>query len=156
MVEPEGLTFHIKEAIEVAGASRIGHGMDIAHETHPLAIMKKMREKDIAVEVNLSSNDFILGIKGAAHPVTLFRKYGVPYVLSTDDAGVSRNNLSGEYVLYAARYQPDYAEVKKLSYDSIRYSFLADADKQRLLKALGVKFSKFEAEIAASQSKAGR
>jgi adenosine deaminase/adenosine deaminase CECR1 len=77
-------------------------------------------------------------------------------VLSTDDAGVSRNNLSGEYVLYAARYQPDYAEVKKLSYDSIRYSFLADADKQRLVKALGVKFSKFEAEIAASQSKAGR
>jgi adenosine deaminase/adenosine deaminase CECR1 len=152
MVEPEGLTFHIKEAIDVAGASRIGHGMDIAHETDALAIMKKMRDKGIAVEVNLSSNDFILGIKGAAHPVTLFRKYGVPYVLSTDDAGVSRNNLSGEYVLYAARYQPDYAEVKKLSYDSIRYSFLADADKQRLLKALGAKFGKFEAEIAASES----
>jgi adenosine deaminase/adenosine deaminase CECR1 len=152
MVEPEGLTFHIKEAIDVAGASRIGHGMDIAHETDPLAIMKKMREKGIAVEVNLSSNDFILGIKGAAHPVTLFRKYGVPYVLSTDDAGVSRNNLSGEYVLYAARYQPDYAEVKKLSYDSIRYSFLADADKQRLLKALDGKFARFEADIAASES----
>jgi len=156
MVEPEGLTFHIKDAIDVAGASRIGHGMDIAHETDPLAIMKKMREKDIAVEVNLSSNDFILGIKGAAHPVTLYRKYGVPYVLATDDAGVSRNNLSGEYVLYAARYQPDYAEVKKLSYDSIRYSFLADADKQRLLKALGAKFSKFEADIAAAQGKAVR
>jgi hypothetical protein len=156
MVEPEGLTFHIKDAIDVAGASRIGHGMDIAHESNPLAIMKKMREKGIAVEVNLSSNDFILGIKGAAHPVTLFRKYGVPYVLSTDDAGVSRNNLSGEYVLYAARYQPDYAEVKKLSYDSIRYSFLADADKQRLLKALDGKFSKFEAEIAASQKQAAR
>jgi adenosine deaminase/adenosine deaminase CECR1 len=152
MVEPEGLTFHIREAIDIAGASRIGHGMDIAHETNPLAIMKKMREQGIAVEVNLSSNDFILGIKGAAHPVTLFRKYGVPYVLSTDDAGVSRNNLSGEYVLYAARYQPDYAEVKKLSYDSIRYSFLADADKQRLLKGLDAKFSKFEAEIAASDS----
>ncbi|MYM65817.1 adenosine deaminase [Pseudoduganella sp. FT55W] len=156
MVEPEGLTFHIKDAIDVAGASRIGHGMDIAHESNPLAIMKKMRDAKIAVEVNLSSNDFILGIKEQAHPVTLFRKYGVPYVLSTDDAGVSRNNLSGEYVLYAARYQPDYAEVKKLSYDSIRYSFLADADKQRLLKALDGKFAKFEAEIAGAQSKAGR
>jgi adenosine deaminase/adenosine deaminase CECR1 len=151
MVEPEGLTFHIKDAIDVAGASRIGHGMDIAHESNPLAIMKKMRDAKIAVEVNLSSNDFILGIKEQAHPVTLFRKYGVPYVLSTDDAGVSRNNLSGEYVLYAARYQPDYAEVKKLSYDSIRYSFLADADKQRLLKALDGKFTKFEAEIAGAK-----
>jgi adenosine deaminase/adenosine deaminase CECR1 len=156
MVQPEGLTFHIRDAIDVAGASRIGHGMDIAHETNPLAIMKKMRDRQIPVEVNLSSNDFILGVKGAAHPVTLYRKYGVPFVLSTDDAGVSRNNLSGEYVLYAARYQPTYAEVKKLSYDSIRYSFLADADKQRLLKGLDGKFNKFEAEIAASQSKAAR
>lgn len=156
MVPPEGLTFHIKDAIEVAGASRIGHGMDIAHESNPLAIMKEMHDKKIAVEVNLSSNDFILGIKDQAHPVTLYRKYGVPYVLSTDDAGVSRNNLSGEYVLYAARYQPDYAEVKKLSYDSIRYSFLADADKQRLLKALDGKFAKFEAEIAGSDAKAKR
>jgi hypothetical protein len=156
MVPPEGLTFHIKDAIDVAGASRIGHGMDIAHESNPLAIMKKMRDQQIAVEVNLSSNDFILGVKGAAHPVTLYRKYGVPYVLSTDDAGVSRNNLSGEYVLYAARYQPDYAEVKKLSYDSIRYSFLADADKQRLSKDLTAKFAKFEADIAASETTKAR
>jgi adenosine deaminase/adenosine deaminase CECR1 len=95
MVQPEGLTFHIKDAIDVAGANRIGHGMDIAHESNPLAIMKKMRDAKIAVEVNLSSNDFILGIKEQAHPVTLYRKYGVPFVLSTDDAGVSRNNLSG-------------------------------------------------------------
>jgi adenosine deaminase/adenosine deaminase CECR1 len=156
MVPPEGLTFHIKDAIDVAGANRIGHGMDIAHESNPLAIMKKMRDAKIAVEVNLSSNDFILGIKEQAHPVTLYRKYGVPFVLSTDDAGVSRNNLSGEYVLYAARYQPDYAEVKKLSYDSIRYSFLADADKQRLLKSLDTKFAKFEAEIAGAAAGAKR
>ncbi|MBA5607236.1 adenosine deaminase [Duganella sp. FT3S] len=153
MVPPEGLTFHIQDAVEVAGASRIGHGMDIAHETNPLAIMKTMHDKGIAVEVNLSSNDFILGIKGAAHPVTLYRKYGVPFVLATDDAGVSRNNLSGEYVLYAARYRPDYAEVKKLSYDSLRYAFLAPADKQRLLKALDGRFARFEAAIAAAEPK---
>lgn len=156
VVPPEGLTFHIKDAIDVAGASRIGHGIDIAHETDSLAIMKKMHDKQIAVEVNLTSNQFILGVQGEAHPVTLYRKYGVPFVLSTDDAGVSRNNLSGEYVLYAARYKPGYAEVKKLSYDSIRYSFLADADKQRLLKALDGKFAKFEAAIAASQAGAAR
>jgi hypothetical protein len=53
--------------------------MDIAHETNPLGIMKKMREKGIAVEVNLSSNDFILGVQGRGpSAVTLFRKYGVP------------------------------------------------------------------------------
>jgi adenosine deaminase/adenosine deaminase CECR1 len=156
MVPPEGLTFHIRDAIDVAGASRIGHGMDIAHETDALAIMKKMHDQQIAVEVNLSSNDFILGIKGDAHPVTLYRKYGVPFVIATDDAGVSRNNLSGEYVLYASRYKPDYAEIKKLSYDSLRYSFLADSDKQRLIKALDGRFAQFEAEIAHAAAKPAR
>jgi hypothetical protein len=114
---------------------------------------EKMRDQKIAVEINLSSNDFILGVKDEAHPITLYRKYGVPFVISTDDAGVSRNNLSGEYVLFASRYKTDYAEVKKLSYDSLRYSFLANDDKQRLLKALDGKFAKFEAEIAAAGQK---
>ncbi len=149
-VPPEGLKFHIAEAIDIAGARRIGHGMDIAHERQPLAILKKMREKNIPVEVNLTSNEFILGVKGAAHPVNIYRKYGVPFVLSSDDTGVSRNTLSNEYVLFASRYKTSYAEVKKLSYDSIRYSFLADTDKQRLQKQLDARFAKFESDVATS------
>lgn len=149
-VPPEGLKFHIADAIDIAGAKRIGHGMDIAHESQPHAILKKMREKKIPVEVNLTSNEFILGVKGEAHPINIYRKYGVPFVLSSDDTGVSRNTLSNEYVLFASRYKTNYAEVKKLSYDSIRYAFLADDDKQRLLKQLDSRFSKFEAEVAAS------
>ncbi|KQV51182.1 MULTISPECIES: adenosine deaminase [unclassified Duganella] len=147
-VPPEGLKFHIAEAIDVAGAKRIGHGMDIAHESQPQAILKKMREKNVAVEVNLTSNEFILGVKGEAHPVNIYRKYGVPFILSSDDTGVSRNTLSNEYVLFASRYKTSYAEVKRLSYDSIRYAFLAEADKQRLTKQLDTRFAKFEADIA--------
>lgn len=154
MVPPEGMSFHIAEAVNVAGANRIGHGMDIAYETNALATMQKMRERGIPVEVNLTSNDYILGIKGQAHPITLYRKYGVPFVISTDDAGVSRNTLSNEYVLFASQYKTDYAEVKKLSYNSLRYSFLADADKQRLLKALDARFATFEAAIAAADQRA--
>ena len=150
MVPPEGLQSHIAEAVHTAGAARIGHGMDIAHERNALALMKTMREKGIPVEVNLTSNEFILGVKGEQHPVTLYRKYGVPFVLATDDAGVSRNNLANEYVLFASRYKTDYAEIKKLSYDSIRYSFLARQDKQRLLKALDARYAQFEADVAAS------
>ncbi|MEC5163932.1 MULTISPECIES: hypothetical protein [unclassified Janthinobacterium] len=150
MVPPEGLTFHINDAITVAGADRIGHGIDLAHETNALGIMKTMRERGIPVEINLTSNDFIAGVKNQAHPLTLYRKYGVPFVISTDDPGVARNNLSGEYVLFASRYKTDYAEVKKLSYNSLRYSFLAAGDKQRLIKALDGRFTQFEADIAAA------
>jgi len=148
-VPPEGLQFHIDQALNVAGANRIGHGIDLAHETHAPAIMKTMREKDIPVEINLTSNAFINGVKGEDHPVTLYRKYGVPYVISTDDAGVTRHSLSNEYMLFASRYKPGYAELKKASYNSIRYSFLAPADKARLSKQLDARFARFEAGIVA-------
>ena len=148
LVPPEGLTFHIRDAIEIAGANRIGHGIDLAHETDALGLLKEMHDRAIPVEINLTSNEFILGVKGPAHPVTLYRQYGVPFVISTDDAGVSRNNLSSEYVLYASRYKTDYAEVKKLSYNSLKYSFLSDSDKKRLMQQLDRRYTAFEAEVA--------
>jgi adenosine deaminase/adenosine deaminase CECR1 len=147
-VPPEGLKFHIDQALNVAGADRIGHGIDLAHEANAPAILRTMREKDIPVEINLTSNAFISGIQGENHPVTLYRKYGVPYVISTDDAGVTRHTLSQEYVLFASRYKPGYAEMKKTSYNSIRYAFLPAGDKARLTRQLDARFAAFEAEVA--------
>jgi adenosine deaminase len=148
-VPPEGLRFHIDQALVLAKANRIGHGIDLAHENNAAGIMKKMRADDIPVEINLTSNAFISGVQGANHPVTLYRKYGVPYVISTDDAGVTRHTLSQEYVLFASRYKPSYAEMKKASYNSLRYAFLPAADKQRLVRQLDARFARFEAGIAA-------
>jgi adenosine deaminase len=155
-VPPEGLQFHIDQALNVAGADRIGHGIDLAHESNVAGILKTMREKDIPVEINLTSNAFINGVQGADHPVTLYRKYGVPYVISTDDAGVTRHNLSGEYVLFASRYKPSYGEIKRVSYNSIRYAFLPPADKARLTQQLDARFAKFEAGIAELDKAAAR
>ncbi|MFP5391163.1 MAG: adenosine deaminase family protein [Gammaproteobacteria bacterium] len=148
-VPPEGLQFHIEQALNVAGAQRIGHGIDLAHETNAPAILKAMREKDVPVEINLTSNAFISGIAGQNHPLTLYRKYGVPYVIATDDAGVTRHNLSNEYVLFASRYQPTYAEVKRVSYNSLRYAFLPEAQKRRLTQQLDARYAAFESTVAA-------
>ena len=105
-----------------------------------------MRERRVVVEINLSSNAFILGVKNEAHPVQVYRQQGVPFVISTDDAGVSRNNLSGEYVLYASRYKPSYDALKETVFNSIRYSFLSEAEKTTELKALAQRFAVFEAK----------
>jgi adenosine deaminase/adenosine deaminase CECR1 len=122
--------------------------VDIAHESDAVELMALMKQRPVAVEVNLTSNDFILGVKGDAHPVLLYARHGVPFVLSTDDAGVSRNNLSGEYMLYASRYKPDYAELKQIAYNSVRYSFLPPQLKQQEMTRLDKRFAEFEARIA--------
>lgn len=155
MVPPEGLRSHIREAVLVAGAERIGHGVDIAYETEAQELLKIMKERAIAVEINLTSNAFILGVRDEAHPVRLYARFGVPLVISSDDTGVSRNDLSGEYLLYASRYRPSYDELKELVYNSIRFSFLTDAEKEEELTRLDRRFALFEAKIAALPPLAG-
>lgn len=149
-VPPEGLKFHIDEAVNIGMADRIGHGIDLAYEKNAMAILNKLKAADIPVEINLTSNEFISGVKGGNHPVTLYRRFGVPFVISTDDAGVTRHDLSHEYMLFASRYRPDYAEVKRLSYASIRYAFLPAAQRSRLSAQLDARFARFEAAIAAA------
>ena len=146
MVPPEGLQSHIREAVEVAGAERIGHGVDIVYERDAVGLLRTMRERRVVVEINLTSNAFILGVKNEAHPVQVYRQQGVPFVISTDDAGVSRNNLSGEYVLYASRYKPSYDALKETVFNSIRYSFLSEVEKTAELRALAQRFAAFEAK----------
>ncbi len=125
LVPPEGLRFHIREAIELGHAERIGHGVDIMYETGSDQLLKQMRAKRIAVEIALTSNDVILGVKGNDHPFPIYRKDGVPTVLVTDDAGVNRSHLTQEYQRAALTYGLTYSDVKQLVRNTLEYSFLA-------------------------------
>jgi adenosine deaminase len=127
MVPPEGLTFHIRLAVEQGEAERIGHGVDIMYEDHPYDLLKEMAAKHVMVEVNLTSNDVILNVKGEDHPFEIYRKYGVPVALSTDDEGVSRIDLTHEYVRAAVTYPLSYRDFKKMVRTSIEHSFLHGA-----------------------------
>jgi adenosine deaminase len=98
LVRPAILTFHIRESVMVARAERIGHGVDLMHETDPYELLKEMARRNVMVEICLSSNDLILGISGARHPLATYLEYGVPVALSTDDEGVARSKISLEYL----------------------------------------------------------
>jgi adenosine deaminase len=128
LVPPEGLRFHIREAVEVAHAERIGHGVDVMYERDPDKLLKSMTARHIMVEINLSSNDGILGIKGTDHPLPLYLKAHVPVALSTDDEGVSRIDLTNEYVRAALEYHLSYQELKTMARTGIEHSFLRGED----------------------------
>ncbi|TFG92193.1 MAG: adenosine deaminase [Syntrophobacterales bacterium] len=147
MVRPKDLTFHIQQARDIAQAQRIGHGVDLPYEQHCLELLKDLKE-NAAVEINLTSNEFIMGVEGNNHPYRIYSDYGVPLVIATDDSGVSRNNLANEYVLLASRYHPPYGRIKEYVYNSIQYSFLEPADKISLKSLLDKRFLTFETEMA--------
>lgn len=124
LVPPEGLCCHIRQAVEVAHAERIGHGVDVMQEDRPYDLLKEMAAKHVMVEINLTSNDVILGITGKDHPFPIYRRFGVPVALSTDDEGVSRIDLTHEYVRAVQTYGLNYADLKKMARTSIEHSFL--------------------------------
>ncbi|MDE1146922.1 MAG: adenosine deaminase [Azospirillaceae bacterium] len=124
LVPPEDLRDHIRLAVEVAGARRIGHGVDIGQEDDAQQLLRTMAERRVLVEINLTSNDVILGVKGRDHPLTTYRAFGVPLALSTDDQGVSRIDLTNEYVRAAETYHLGYAALKEMSRNGLTYAFL--------------------------------
>jgi adenosine deaminase len=127
LVPPEGLCCHIRMAIETAHSERIGHGVDVVHEDQPYDLLKEMAAKHVMVEISLTSNDVILGVTGKDHPFPIYRKFHVPVALSTDDEGVSRINLTHEYVRAAQTYGLSYADLKQLVRTGLEHAFLLGA-----------------------------
>src|SRR6202007_3070515 len=127
LVPPEGLCCHIRLAVEQGHAERIGHGVDVMYEERPYELLKEMAAKRVMVEIALTSNDVILGISGKNHPFPIYRKFGVPVALSTDDEGVSRIDITHEYVRAVETYGLRYSDLKQMARTSLEHSFLPGA-----------------------------
>ena len=127
LVPPENLLFHIREAVQVAGARRIGHGADLAYERDAQGLLQLMARKQVAVEINLSSNDVILGLSGKRHPLRTFLRAGVPIVLSTDDPGISRITLTHEFARAVEEQALDYLTLKTAARNSLEFAFAGGA-----------------------------
>jgi adenosine deaminase len=124
LVPPDGLRRHIRDSIRVGHAERIGHGVDVMFEDNPLELLKEMAAKKIMVEINLTSNDKILGVRGDEHPLPMYLKFGVPVAISTDDEGVSRSDMTQEYWRAVRTYKLPYKTLKRMVRNSLEYSFL--------------------------------
>ena len=127
MVPPDGLTFHIHDSVITAQANRIGHGVDIMHENDAAGLLTEMARRNVMVEICLSSNDLILGISGAQHPLATYLKYGVAVALATDDEGVSRSEMSREYQRAVEDQGLSYLQLKTTARHSLEYAFLGGA-----------------------------
>ncbi|WP_187170499.1 adenosine deaminase [Salidesulfovibrio onnuriiensis] len=124
LVKQDGLRNHIRLAIEQGHAQRIGHGIDISYEEDPYGLLRTMREKDIAIEIQLTSNDVILHVSGDRHPLCLYMSQGVPFALGSDDMGVARTDMTTEYLRAVQDQGLGYEDLKTSARNSLEYSFM--------------------------------
>ncbi len=127
LVPPEGLRFHIRQSIERGHAERIGHGVSVMNERDPVGLLREMAQRNLLVEICLTSNDLILGVRGQDHPFPVYRQYRVPVALATDDQGVSRSDMTHEYLRAVQTYAVSYVELKRMARQSLEHSFLPGA-----------------------------
>ncbi len=151
LVPPQDLTFHIRQAVEIAHARRIGHGVALAFEHDMNGLLAEMRTRPVVVEINLTSNDVILGVRGKDHPLPTYLAAGVPVVLSSDDAGVSRINLTNEYFRAARDYGLGYRVLKAIARNALIHSFLDESAKQKELERFDRSYADFERAVARRQ-----
>ncbi len=115
---------HVRKAFEVAGARRIGHGVDVLYESDPQGLLADLAAAGVLVEICLASNDIILEVNGDEHPLHDFLAQGVPVALATDDQGVARSSLAAEYGRAVVDLGLGYLELKAMARNSLHYAFL--------------------------------
>ncbi len=124
LVPPEGIRSHISDSVDLVGAERIGHGVDVMHERGAEELLQRMAEHNVLVEICLTSNAGILGVTGKDHPFAQYRRAGVPFAFATDDAGVNRSSMTQEWLRAVAEQGAGYLDLKSSARQSLEHSFM--------------------------------
>ena len=120
----------VREAVEILGAERIGHGIRATEDREVLRLLKRRR---IPLEVCPTSN-LRTGVvrRWKDHPLTDLIRSGLRVTLNSDDPALFRTSLSSEYAAAHRRLgiKPD--ALFRIHLEAIAASRLPPAEKRRL------------------------
>jgi len=129
MDEPD---FHVRDTL-LLGAKRIGHGVNLISDPETMVLM---RNGPYMVEINLISNLVLEYVADfSLHPFPEYLRVGIPVALSTDDRGMWDSNLTDEYFVAVHEFNLSWEELVQLGRNSLKFSFVDEPTKQRLLAA---------------------
>jgi adenosine deaminase len=123
---------NVREAIEVLGADRIGHGVRVLEDQDVVALAK---ERGTVFEVCVTSN-YQSGVTPSleAHPLRAMIDAGLTTTINTDDPSISRISLSGEYQMIHDQLGFPIDLLKELTVNAVNATFLPEAEREKLMK----------------------
>lgn len=131
---------HVRNAIELLGAERIGHGIAAMHDP---ALADLLTARRIALEVCPTSNICTGALAKqlakpcatlAEHPLKSLFDAGVPITLSTDDPAMFHTDLLSEYGHCVSSLGLSAADTLRLAESSFAHSFMAPNQKAGFLQ----------------------
>jgi adenosine deaminase len=136
-----GVTVHAGEwagvqnvlyAIEMIGASRIGHGVKVMDNSNALALA---RERGTVFEVCVTSN-VQSGVfqRFIDHPLRVMFDRGLKITLNTDDPCISNITLGDEWHIVTASMGFDLNDLKQMILCAVEATFLPPLEKLQLMQ----------------------
>ena len=127
-----GPAANVREAVELLGAERIGHGVRAIEDPSTVAFLER---EGIALEICPTSNQHTGVIPDlAVHPLGALRDRGVRVTINTDDPGISNITLTDEYVTVVEQMAMPAKAVSEAILCAAQSSFLP-AEERSLLVA---------------------
>ncbi len=123
---------NVRQAVEVLGAQRIGHGVR-AIEDH--RVVRLLCQHGIALEVCPTSN-LQTGVTHtfAQHPLRDLYHLGVQTTINTDDPSVSDTTLTDEYLVAVMGMGLALRDIQQMILNAARTAFLPPDEKQALVR----------------------
>jgi adenosine deaminase len=136
----------VRDAVQVCGATRIGHGTRLIEDLH---LTDELAKQGIAIEACLTSNVQTRATKDyASHPLRAYFERGMQVTLNTDNRLMSGTTLTDEYAHAANELQFGFDELCTLARNGFTSAFLPDDEKRTLLAAVDVELAALRAEVA--------
>jgi adenosine deaminase len=124
----------IRDAVELLGAERIGHGLTALRDVNVMALL---RERRIPVEVCPSSNVSTgLIARWEDHPLPKFLEAGLLVALNSDDPAMFGTSLQEEFLEAARCFEFSRETLAALCRNAVHASFLSEDEKQKLEERL--------------------
>jgi len=123
---------NVREAIEILGAKRIGHGVR-SIEDH--RVVRMLQEHNIALEVCPTSN-LQTGVTHAftQHPLRDLYHLAVPVTINTDDPSVSDTTLTDEYLVAVMVMGFSIRDIQQIILNAAKMAFLPPDEKRALIQ----------------------
>ncbi len=120
----------VRDAIEVLGAERIGHGVQIYQSPSMIEFVKSRR---IPLELCPTSNWLTNAVTALRkHPFQILMKAGVPVTINSDDPGVFGIDLTNEYEVLHEHFGFTEAEFNQCNDTAAAASFIPFAERQKV------------------------
>ena len=126
-----GCNKNVYDAIKL-GAKRIGHGVSSLKDTE---LLSKLKREDVLLEICPCSNLQTKAIQNINDiDIPLLKQLDVPFLINTDNRGVTRTNLVKEYALLLDNQLLTLEDIPLINQKALKYAFVDSETKQQLIK----------------------